>query len=365
MIKFRLGELFCGPGGIGLGAALAAVPGVQFAHVWATDVDRDSCRTYQHNLPEAKIVRADILALRESKFARLEKTGEIDALAFGFPCNDFSVVGKQAGAAGSFGGLYRHCVAAVEHFAPQWFFAENVAGLKSADDGATLAKILGDFAELGYRLYPNLYSFDRYGVPQRRQRIIIIGIRGDQNVGFEIPAAAPFAGIDNSAGKALRDIPADARNHEFTRQSPMVVERLKHIRPGENAFTAELPDHLRLNVNGAKISVIYRRLDERQPAYTITGSGGGGTHVYHWSENRALTNRERARLQSFPDDYEFIGNKESVRKQIGMAVPPLAAKIVFEALAKSFLGIRYPVQPSNMEDVWPAGDFKEPLRLAS
>lgn len=164
---FRLGELFCGPGGIGLGAALAEVPGVRFSHVWATDIDRDSCRTYQHNIPEAKVIRANISEIRETGFARLEKTGKVNALAFGFPCNDFSVVGKQAGAAGAFGALYRHCVAAVGHFAPEWFLAENVAGLRSADEGKTLATIL-----------------------------------------------AEFAGTDNSAGKALRDIPPNARNNE-------------------------------------------------------------------------------------------------------------------------------------------------------
>ena len=90
-----------------------------------------------------------------------------------------------------------------------------------------------------------------------------------------------------------------------------------------------------------KISQIYKRLDPEKPSYTITGSGGGGTHVYHWSENRALTNRERARLQTFPDDFVFEGSKESVRKQIGMAVPAQGAKIIFEAVLKTFAGIDY------------------------
>jgi DNA (cytosine-5)-methyltransferase 1 len=122
----------------------------------------------------------------------------------------------------------------------------------------------------------------------------------------------------------------DATNNELTKQSAVVVERLKHIKPGENAFTANLPEHLQLNVSGAKISQIYKRLRADKPSYTITGSGGGGTHVYHWSEPRALTNRERARLQTFPDNFEFLGTKESVRKQIGMAVPVEGAQVVFE-----------------------------------
>lgn len=89
------------------------------------------------------------------------------------------------------------------------------------------------------------------------------------------------------------------------------------------------------------MSQIYRRLDPNKPAYTITGAGGGGTHVYHWSENRALTNRERARLQTFPDDFKFYGAKESVRKQIGMAVPVQGAKLILEALLKTFENTDY------------------------
>jgi DNA (cytosine-5)-methyltransferase 1 len=109
--------------------------------------------------------------------------------------------------------------------------------------------------------------------------------------------------------------------------SEAVVRRLQLIAPGQNAFTAGLPEEHQIKTR-TTISQIYRRLHPDRPAYTVTGSGGGGTHIYHWSEDRALTNRERARLQSFPDDFVFVGRKESVRKQIGMAVPPLLAEAV-------------------------------------
>ena len=134
----------------------------------------------------------------------------------------------------------------------------------------------------------------------------------------------------------------------MTRQSPIVVERLNHIGPGQNAFTANLPPRLQLHVRGARISQIYKRLDPDRPAYTVTGSGGGGTHIYHWAEPRALTNRERARLQTFPDDFVFMGSKESVRKQIGMAVPCRGAKLIFEAVLRSFAGVEYPSVPCNI-----------------
>ena len=97
----------------------------------------------------------------------------------------------------------------------------------------------------------------------------------------------------------------------------------------------------KLNCKKARMSHIYRRLHSDKPSYTITGSGGGGTHVYHWEECRALTNRERARIQGFPDDFIFTGPKEQIRKQIGMAVPPTAAKTIFEAILKTFAGVEY------------------------
>jgi DNA (cytosine-5)-methyltransferase 1 len=171
---------------------------------------------------------------------------------------------------------------------------------------------------------PHLYKFEQYGVPQARHRIIIIGIRKDLDVKFRVPSPVPYKDIDNTCKTAIEvpPIPKNALNNNLTNQSKTVVERLKHIKPGENAFTADIPKHLQLNVKGAKISQIYKRLDPTKPSYTVTGSGGGGTHVYHWEEPRALTNRERARLQTFPDDFEFCGSKESVRKQIGMALLP-------------------------------------------
>ena len=335
----RLAELFCGPGGIGLGAKLANVDGLKIKHVWATDYDKDTCETYKRNLNPEAIICEDI---RKMDFTKIHsKYGEIDCLTFGFPCNDFSTVGEQKGLHGVFGALYQYCVKALEEFKPKFFIAENVSGLRNANDGEAFNKILEAFKKCGYSIYPNLYHFEEYGVPQKRHRVIIVGIRNDINLKFKIPSTKPYKKVDNSVRTALKDIPEKAPNNELTAQSAMVVERLKYIKEGENAFTAKLPPHLQLNVKGAKISQIYKRLKADEPSYTITGSGGGGTHVYHYKENRALTNRERARIQTFTDDFVFIGSKESVRKQIGMAVPPRGMKIIFEALLNTILGNDY------------------------
>lgn len=351
MTKFRLGELFCGPGGIAYGATSAKIENDEYRiiHQWASDYDKDTCDTYIHNIcPDSpgSVVCKDVRKLDMGTLA------PIDALAFGFPCNDYSVVGEQKGMDGVFGPLYSYGVAALKKFQPKWFLAENVGGLRNANDGKAFSKILDDMREAGYTLTPHLYKFEEYGIPQARHRIIIIGIKEGENVTYRVPSPEQYKDIDNTCKTAIEvpPIPKNAPNNELTKQSATVVARLKHIKPGENAFTADIPEELRLNVTGAKISQIYKRLDPQKPAYTVTGSGGGGTHIYHWQEPRALTNRERARLQTFPDTYIFQGSKESVRKQIGMAVPCRGAQIIFEAVLRSFAGIDYPCIKANINE---------------
>ena len=351
---FRLGELFCGPGGIGLGAKLARVDnGLEkftISHAWATDFDNDTCETYRHNICPNSTKSVVCQDIRKLDYKSLAKISDIDGLAFGFPCNDFSVVGEQKGIKGVYGPLYTYGIKTLKMFKPMWFLAENVGGLRNSNEGQAFQTILEELNNAGYVITPHLYKFEKYGVPQARHRIIIIGIREDIDIQFRVPSHRPYSMMDVSCRTAIMNPPIafDAPNHEYTKHAPVVIERLKHIKPGENAFTAELPEHLRLNVRGAKISQIYKRLNPVKPSYTVTGSGGGGTHVYHWSANRALTNRERARLQTFPDDFVFLGSKESVRKQIGMAVPVKGAQIIFEALLKSFAGIDYLTTEPNI-----------------
>ncbi|WP_350336728.1 DNA (cytosine-5-)-methyltransferase [[Clostridium] symbiosum] len=350
-MHFKLGELFCGPGGIAWGATHADIgdPNFKIVHQWANDYDANTCETYRHNIcPNAPqtVYHEDI-----RKFD-MTKLTPIDALAFGFPCNDYSVVGEQKGMDGVYGPLYSYGVKALKLFKPQWFLAENVGGLRNANEGKAFTKILSELREAGYTITPHLYKFEEYGIPQARHRLIIIGIRNNINITYRVPSTVPYLGKDNSCRTAIEKPPIskNAFNNEPTKQSAVVVERLKHILPGQNAFTADLPEELQLNIKGARISQIYKRLDPAKPSYTVTGSGGGGTHIYHWKEPRALTNRERARLQTFPDTFEFIGSKESVRKQIGMAVPCDGAQIICEAVLKCFAGIDYPYIEPNINE---------------
>jgi DNA (cytosine-5)-methyltransferase 1 len=354
---FKLGELFCGPGGLACGAIKARVKDrngkeYRIKHVFANDIDPDACKTYEINIANGNGIHIYTADIR--KFD-LNKLPSIDILAFGFPCNDFSLVGEQKGINGKYGPLYSYGCKVLNIKKPKCFIAENVGGLRSADGGKTFKKILEDLSISGngYRLTVHLYKFEEYNVPQKRHRILIVGI--DKSLGFKFEVPYPTTKNNYiSAQEAIENPPisTDASNNEFTKQSETVIKRLSYIPEGCNAWSSKIPPELRLNVKKAKLSQIYRRLKANEPAYTITGSGGGGTHVYHWKENRALTNRERARLQTFPDNFIFSGSKESVRKQIGMAVPPEGAKIIFKAVLKTFAGIPYKSVKPHWEDIF-------------
>ena len=354
----RVGEMFSGPGGIGVALNRAKSARYAFGHVWATDRDPDACRTYRENVlknaPDALCICEDVRKLD------VDALPAVDGFLYGFPCNDFSLVGESKGLDGSYGGLYSYGVKFIERANPLFFLAENVSGLSSANEGKAFDVILNALnhaGRYGYAVTAHLYRFEDYGVPQARHRYILIGIRGDLGLTFKVPKPS---GVLRTCREALENIPPSAPNQEATRQTKLVVERLKRIPEGWNVWQAEeaglLPDELKLNVKGARLSQIYRRLDSSKPAYTVTGSGGGGTHVYHWSEPRALTNRERARLQTFPDDFVFSGSKESVRRQIGMAVPCDGARIILEALLKTFGGTGYESVPPSV-GFFPAKSF--------
>ena len=199
---FRLGELFCGPGGLAWGAMNADIgdPAYKIVHAWANDYDASTCETYTHNICPTD---PDSVKCGDVRKLDIDSLGSIDALAFGFPCNDFSVVGEQKGFDGTYGPLYTYGVKVLKKYHPQWFLAENVGGLRSANEGSAFEKILSDLKAAGYKIYPHLYKFEEYGVPQARHRVIIVGIRDDLPYEYKVPSPAPYKDIDNSCKTAL------------------------------------------------------------------------------------------------------------------------------------------------------------------
>lgn len=325
------GELFAGAGGMALGLHRAG-----FDPRWAIDWNADACASYRANIGG----HATCAKVEEVDFC-LQLP--VDGLAFGFPCNDFSLVGQRRGTDGYFGGLYRHAIRAVEALAPKWFIAENVPGLMTSGGSG----IMQEFADCGpgYRLSAHMYKFENYGVPQKRHRIIAVAVR--QDLGLTYLPPAPTHRRPVSVRQAFAGVERIAANNELPRHRSRVIELLRSIPPGENCWHESVPESQRLNVAKVRMSLIYRRLHPDFPSPTVVGSGGGGTQGFHYDEPRALTNRERARLQTFPDDFRFVGGRQSVRKQIGMAVPPLGAEAIGLALLKTLTGEDYSsVKPS-------------------
>ena len=356
--KLKIAELFCGAGGFAQGAKNAG-----FEHIWGVDNHEDSCKTFEKN-QKCEAFHQNIEDFsKPSNLKKVKKDfGKIDGLLFGFPCNDFSLVGKKEKMEGKFGGLYRYACKVLNFFEPEFFVAENVTSLskklkfnsseqvlvKDVFDKEKLQnqnyqnfkKIMGDLANCskhGYRIYADNYKFEEYGIPQTRHRIILVGFREDyfrkNKINFEKPEKNK--GPQKTCKEALDEIPDGMEHTEKTKHDERVIRRLKKTAEGKNVWDLGNDKDGLPGVKKARMSHIYKRLDSSKPAYTVTGSGGGGTHVYHYKENRALTNRERARLQTFPDEYNFVGGKESIRRQIGMAVPVLGAEKIMKAVKKA------------------------------
>lgn len=232
-----VGEMFSGPGGIGIALNRTTFGGFSFKHVWATDYDPDTCQTFQTNVlkddPQARVICQDIRTLD------IDSLPAVDGFLYGFPCNDFSNVGESKGLDGKFGGLYTYGVKYIERVNPLFFFAENVSGLASANEGRAFKQILDalmNASQYGYSVTSHLYKFEEYGLPQARHRYILIGLRNDLGLAFKVPAPS---GKVKTCAEALRDIPTWATNQEATRQSAIVQERLSFIRAGENIWQAE------------------------------------------------------------------------------------------------------------------------------
>jgi DNA (cytosine-5)-methyltransferase 1 len=319
--KPKVVSLFSGCGGMDLGFQQAG-----YELIWANDFDKSACETYAMNIGE-HIRYGDITELD------LKKIPDCDVMIGGFPCQDFSMIWKRGGLETNRGNLYKYFVEAVRIKKPKIFVAENVKGLLTANKGMAVKTITEDFAALGYKVDVDLYNFADYGVPQLRQRIFIVGVRKDLDWNFKKPLPTHSAKNHVSSGKALVGVKKVKFNNEHQNIAVKTIKMLKLIPEGGN-FT-DIPKGHPLYVKGM-ISHVYRRLHRKKPSTTIIAGGGGGTWGYHFSEPRPLTNRERARLFCYPDDFIFSGTISQVRKQIGNSVPPLAARHLGLSLIGAF-----------------------------
>ncbi len=319
--KPKLLSLFSGCGGMDLGFTQAG-----YEVVWANDFNEYAGLTYKRNFGD----HMHVGSITEVDFGTLPQA---DIITGGFPCQDFSMISKRGGIETERGNLYTYFVKAVAEVKPRVFVAENVKGLLTANNGLAIKRISEDFENLGYRLDVKLYNFAEYGVAQLRERVIIVGVRNDLDFVYEPPAPTHDESNYVTAGMALQGVETVKANNEHQNIKESTRQLLALIPEGKN-FSAIDPSHP-LYVKGM-ISHVYKRLDRNKPSTTIIAGGGGGTWGYHYEENRPLTNRERARLFGYPDDFVFEGSITEVRRQIGNSVPPIAARVIAESLLAAF-----------------------------
>jgi len=303
----RVVSLFSGAGGLDLGLAQAGNE-----VIWANDIDKDAVATYSTNLGN-QIICADIkdIAVSDIPFS--------DVIVGGFPCQGFSQANMLRTADDSRNKLYRFFYNAVDKTQPRFFIAENVRGILSIDNGNAIKQIVKDFESAGYFVTVTLVNVADYGIPQSRQRVFIIGQRKDlgDSVLFKFPEKTHGR---NGTPKPWLSIKS-ALEHYPDPDSPN--ECLNHI---YSAYKVEFR-----NFTG------HRATDpsKRSPTILARGNGKGGVcAIPHYNGKRRLTIRESATIQTFPEDFEFIGQMNSCYRQIGNAVPVGFARLLGQELIR-------------------------------
>ena len=300
-------SLFSGAGGLDLGFIMAG-----HEIVWANDMYEDAVETYKENLGK-HIICEDIQKLS------IDDIPDCDIVIGGFPCQGFSVANWKRHVDDKRNVLYKQLIRVITGKQPKFFLAENVKGLVNMEHGEVFKHILLDFQEMGYKVKYQVVNAADYGVPQTRQRVIIVGVRNDIDWEYNYPLPTHSKDGDNGLLKWVS-----------------VSEALKELpNPDE---PNELPNHeyskYKLNINGY---IGHRLLDPDKPSPTITARGDnrGGVVIHpHPNGKRRMSCREVATVQSFPLNYKFHGARSSVYRQIGNAVPPVLAKCIAEEFNK-------------------------------
>lgn len=324
-------ELFAGAGGLALGLEKAG-----FQEILLNEWDADACKTLRRNRPSWNIVEGDIANIDFSSYK------DIDFLSGGFPCQAFSYAGKKLGFSDTRGTLFYEFARAIKETKPKVFLAENVRGLLTHQDGKTLQTIMSVFSELGYDLInPRVLKAVFYKVPQKRERLFIVGIRKDLKASSFWKWPAPFKRI-----VTLRDALKQGILYEVDCPSSVGAiyperkkEILSMVPPG--GYWRDLPFEIQKEymkasfyLGGGKTGMA-RRLSWDEPSLTLTcAPAQKQTERCHPEETRPLTVREYARIQTFPDEWEFCGSVASQYKQIGNAVPVNLSHAIGRALVR-------------------------------
>lgn len=335
---FNFIDLFAGAGGLSCGLEMAG-----HKCLLGVDHDKNAMKTFAKNHPLANTYCGDIRKLTENELKSLTQSKQVHLIVGGPPCQGFSTVGP-GNPKDKRNHLFRYFLKAVETFRPQFVMMENVTGLLAQKNRKTLNAIIKSFDQLGYQLTMQVVSMEKYGVPERRRRTIILG--SSKNIDLVFPE--PTHEIPVAVGEVIKDLKAingQIYNHdteEASLKNPVDQERLKCIPEGKSIrYQSDeekyLPPNLRLKNDYSKMrenrfrQAKYFRINRALPSPTILTNR---CVYYHPTECRYLTPREAAKLQGFPNDFVFVGPLTSQWRQIGNAVPPILGKVFGEHLKK-------------------------------
>ncbi|WP_243124052.1 DNA (cytosine-5-)-methyltransferase [Clostridium tyrobutyricum] len=320
--NYNVLELFAGAGGLALGLENAG-----FNTVGLVEIDKYCCRTLKINRPNWNVIAEDIVKVVEKGIRNYIGNVDIDLLSGGYPCQSFSYAGKKMGLNDTRGTMFYYYAEILRQVRPKMFLAENVKGLVSHDDGKTLKTMIEVFRQIGYNIKYKVLNAVNYGVSQKRQRVVIIGIRNDLvNIKFKYPK--PFDFIP-TLKDALKNVPFS----EGARYPEKKRKVLSMVPAGQ--YWKSLPDKIARDYMGKSYfsgggrTGMARRISWDEPCLTLTCSPAQKqTERCHPDEVRPFTVREYARIQSFPDSWNFYGSLGQQYKQIGNAVPVKFARVI-------------------------------------
>lgn len=342
--KPKVIDLFSGCGGLSYGLEEAG-----FEITLAIDNWKDALDTLALNHHGAKTYLADLGKETAQEICKNNslKKGDVDMVVGGPPCQGFSISGKR-NPDDPRNKLYKSFVDFVAYLKPKAFLMENVPNLVSMQNGAIKDQIIKDFKEQGYTVSWKILDASEYGVPQKRRRVIFIGLRNGKE--FIFPKIKTPIAI--TAKEAISDLPEETLSEGHLYPKAPFSDYQKLIRKGSKAIFnhvttihteqtkniinmvpdgsnyKSLPKHLH---STRKVNIAWTRLNSKKPSYTMDT---GHNHIFHYKFNRVPTTRETARIQSFPDTFIFLGGKTSQLKQVGNAVPPLLARELGKELLK-------------------------------
>jgi len=324
-MKYSYIDLFCGAGGLSVGFDKAG-----FENIFSVEFNSAFAKTYTRNFPSHNLLVEDIRDILNETIKELVGNREVDIIIGGPPCQGFSIAGNigRTFMDDERNCLFKEFVRFVREVNPKMFIMENVAAMATHLKGATIKSIVDAFehAGIGYRVKWEVLNTVNYEIAQERRRIVIVGVRSDLNTEFEYPTHSDTI---KTIQDVIGDLPpllsgekSNVPNHIAMSHSEQMLEKMSYVKDGGNRN--DIPETLRPKSGDVRK---YIRYDSQKPSVCVTGDM---RKIFHYKQNRALTCRELARIQTFPDSFIFEGTSIQIQQQIGNAVPPKLANLLAE-----------------------------------